>query len=388
MSDDPRSYLVPDYYPDFQCKMGDCRHACCEGWPISLSMTDYFRLLGADCPPDMRDRLDRALRIALHPTPDRYAQLVPRYDGSCAMHMPDGRCAIHAYLGPENLAAVCRLYPRGVRTGTHHECSCANSCEKTLEMFLHREAPLTFRTMELVTGVPESTVRSQYFYDAGRGQDIRLWLISLMQDRRFSLPDRLIRLGHALRTLDEALDARNDALVAALLDGSASFDESAPALPPDDILRPLQTAAQLLHIISEHSQSVYEYGQKANAWFTAGEPVTQYHRACALMEQLLPDWENWFEHMLVNHMFFSQMPFQDRPVPLRDEYVALCAVYELLRCLCLGCAEADPTVEALVDAAAAAFRLVEHTSFDMHATTLMKDAGCDDIETMLPLLRL
>jgi predicted permease len=39
-------HLVPDYYPAFSCKMGACRHACCEGWPISVSMKDYFTLLG------------------------------------------------------------------------------------------------------------------------------------------------------------------------------------------------------------------------------------------------------------------------------------------------------------------------------------------------------
>ena len=41
-------YLAPDYVPGFACKMGACRAACCEGWPISFSMTDYFRLIGVD----------------------------------------------------------------------------------------------------------------------------------------------------------------------------------------------------------------------------------------------------------------------------------------------------------------------------------------------------
>ena len=33
-------YLVPDYVPDFACKMGACRSACCEGWPISFTKDD------------------------------------------------------------------------------------------------------------------------------------------------------------------------------------------------------------------------------------------------------------------------------------------------------------------------------------------------------------
>ena len=35
-------YLVPDYYPYFACKMGKCRAACCEGWPISFTLEDYM----------------------------------------------------------------------------------------------------------------------------------------------------------------------------------------------------------------------------------------------------------------------------------------------------------------------------------------------------------
>ena len=64
-----RDYLTPDYYPEYHCKMGACRSACCEGWPISISMEDYFRLLGLSCSPELRSRLDAGIHPALHPTP-------------------------------------------------------------------------------------------------------------------------------------------------------------------------------------------------------------------------------------------------------------------------------------------------------------------------------
>ena len=43
-----QKYLVPDYFPEFSCKMGACRAACCVGWPVSITMDDYFRLLGME----------------------------------------------------------------------------------------------------------------------------------------------------------------------------------------------------------------------------------------------------------------------------------------------------------------------------------------------------
>lgn len=53
-------------------------------------------------------------------------------------------------------------------------------------------------------------------------------------------------------------------------------------------------------------------------------------------EARFPDWPVWFEHLLINHMFFVQFPFQDRPESIGEEFVALCAVYALLRFLALG----------------------------------------------------
>ena len=127
-------YLVPDYYPAFSCKMGACRAACCEGWPITVSMENYFRLLGVGCSKSLRDRLDVGLRMVDRPTPECYARFNPQYDGNCPLRMEDGRCAIHAELGEDTLPDICRLYPRGIRLDQDCECSCANSCEAVLEL--------------------------------------------------------------------------------------------------------------------------------------------------------------------------------------------------------------------------------------------------------------
>jgi len=97
-------YLVPDYYADFSCKMGRCRSACCVGWPVSITMDDYFRLLGVECSPDLRSRLDIALHISNDPHPEAYAQITPRYDGECRLRMDDGRCLLQAELGEEALS--------------------------------------------------------------------------------------------------------------------------------------------------------------------------------------------------------------------------------------------------------------------------------------------
>ena len=381
-------YLVPDYYPAFRCKQGACRTPCCEGWPISFSMQDYFRLLSIPCSTDLRRRLDGAMHLCDHPMPEHYAQISPRNDGQCPLHLPDGRCQMHAELGEEMLSAVCRLYPRGVRTGEDRECSCANSCEAVLEMLLDRAEPLRFAPMPLHPGLPDAPPRLHFFHTEGREQEIRLWLISHVQNRAYPLPRRLLLLGVALRAVDEALTTRDSTRLDALLKGNEALrvPDTIDA-GHDQLMAGLDAAEQMLAIMDESSRSIHDYGEAALRYFGQGEAAfARYETAAARFAEVIPGWESWFEQMLVNHMFFCQFPFQDRPVPLNDEYLALCAVYALLRFLCLGWVAEHPSPDAAVDVCAAAFRLIDHTEFDRFAAPILHRLGCDDWQHLRQLL--
>ena len=85
-------------------------------------------------------------------------------------------------------------------------------------------------------------------------------------------------------------------------------------------------------------------------------------------------------------MYFIQFPFQDRPVSLREEFLALCAVYALLRFLCLGWTAQHAGVSDAVDVVAAAFRLIDHTEFDRYAVPLLRDVGCTETGQLRQLL--
>lgn len=384
-----RLYLTPDYMPSFRCKMGACRCACCEGWPITVTMTDYFRLLGVDCSAELRQRIDCALHLHPRATQEAYAQILPRWDGNCPLRMEDGRCRLHAELDEDALAAVCRLYPRGVRQGDGVlECSCANSCEAVVET-LYRSEGMQFIQAELPVTPPALGNRLHRFETAGRETEIRLWLIRFVQDRREPLPVRIMHLGKGLHTMDDALHARDFDWVERLLQGEEIIP--VPEMPQPDhaqLMHGLEAAEKMLAVMEQSSDSIRAYGQWVLAHFAGDDAFARYEAACAHLEQVLPQWESWMENLLVNHMFFTQFPFQDRPVSLRDEYTALCAVYVLLRCLCVGyMADKDDPVTAM-DVAAAVFRLVDHTEFDRYAAPILKGLGCDEWEKLREIVGL
>lgn len=358
--------IVPDYYASFQCKIDQCRTACCDGWPVTFSMKDYFSLLSADCSAALKRKLDMSLHLTRHPTEAEYGMFLPRYDGRCPIRLSDGRCALQAEAGEAALPAVCRQYPRSLRPG---EASCANSCEAVIEL-LDREAPIRFLTIdrEETAAIP----RTHFFETDGREMEIRLWLIGIVQDRKMPMPSRLARLDAAIRRLDDALNAHASDTVGRLLTGNIVIEM--PALSGD---RPagLYIVKRLLESLNDLSESIREYGEMALKHFE-GEGALSEDVILARLRQASPRWEAWFENMLVNHMFFSQFPFQDRPVSLTEEVVALYAVYALLRFLSIGAG--NGTRERQADIGAALFRLVDHTAFDRYAVPILKAMGSDE----------
>ena len=114
---DTRDFLVPDDYADFSCKCGQCRHTCCDGWAVTFSREDYFRLLSVPCSPELRRKLDGALHLADDPTPERYAELLPNWEGHCPLQRADGLCALQAGCGEEAIpAASARWMTTSART--------------------------------------------------------------------------------------------------------------------------------------------------------------------------------------------------------------------------------------------------------------------------------
>lgn len=380
-------YLVPDYYPNFACKMGACRTACCEGWPISFSLDDFYHLTSSECSADLRRRLDTGLHIKLNPSADSYAEISPRYDGSCPMRLEDGRCSIHAELGEEKLSLVCRLYPRGVRLEKGYECSCANSCEAVLELLFSRDEPIEFFKKELAFDMPKPVESKITFESLGHEQEIRMWLIRQMQNQMLPMPQRMISMGHALWALDEALSTRDEAQIVRLLRGQRRIQPlRSHELTKGHLDFGLKIAGGMIELLDERSASIRQYGEEALACYD--NSFERYTLARTHFKQTLPKWEIWFEHMLVNHMFFSRFPFQNRPVSLQDEFYALCAVYALLRFLGVAHMYGKNDESAFVDVAAAVFRLVDHTDFDRYAAYMLKDLGCDDWDRIHDLLSL
>ncbi len=361
-------YLAPDYYPEFACKMGACRTCCCVGWTVSLSMRDYFNLLGVDCKKSLRDRLDVAMRPALEPSPEHYAEIQHRYDGNCPLRLPDGRCVVHAELGPERLPEICRLYPRALRDEGDAECSCACSCERVVEMLLAHDGPLRFEKIHINDAPPHaqgSTVFRERFENE---QAVRLRLIDIVQDGTRPLPERLQRLGLEMARLERGT--------------APAFD---PAAVPDRKTA-LKAAEKLVDMLDERSESLRPFGETVRGYF--GEDASLFERARAQFGKRFPDWEIGYACLLANHMFFTRFPYSNPGETLQPEHAALCSVYALMRLLAIGYTATHDGDDALVDVLSALFRLIDHSSFHHYAAVMLQEIGFAAPECLAALTKL
>lgn len=323
-------FYAPDYMKAFRCKTGKCRNSCCDGWPVSLGMGEYYSLLGLECEPELRALLDRATYMPDRPTEEEYARLRHGYDGNCVLRCPDGLCRLHRDLGESVLPDVCRLYPRGIRrTEDLPECSCSNSCEAVPELFWDRKEPLNFEAVPLALIPP---------------RDLPL------------MPRTGLRRKAAAILGNTALNAgERFGRVAELIGAESVFPDD-----PELLSEIFTKLSGLNDALSREAGGIIEKFKNAS------DKKAEFEEQKRRFAGLYGDREAYFALVCANHAFFSGFPScaKDPDAAL----LSLTLAYRMNRFLCV--IGAEQTALRPTDLTAALFRLVEHTDFYSYAPRL------------------
>ena len=344
--------LVPEYFTKFKCKCGDCRNVCCRGWGISLTEAEYYRLLGLSCSKNLRRTLDAAFYLADRPTPEEYAFVSPSPDGACRLLGKDGFCTLQQACGEGILPSVCKLYPRSYKSGLQLEGCCSASCEATVELLMNQPCPLRLIEIERdfngALPMPHPGAQAT--------DDLRSRCIAAMQNQSCSLRERIINIGHILLGPQPV--------------PFAQFQT------PDF----LQNAEKLISAFRDISPNIAEYGERALA--AVGLPGSDPQIAAGLWRKalrriyaVLPDCDDYYENLLVNHLFYEQFPHIPACKTPRGAYISFYAAWTLVRFIgvCLG-----ESQTAFADAVAAAFRYIEHSDFYHNSSLFLRDDPCSD----------
>lgn len=347
-------YIIPEYFKYFKCKCGSCRHSCCEGWPVRISMKEYYKLISINCSKKLREKLDYALKICPRPDEVCYAEISNNWNGVCMLHREDGLCSLHRELGESALPEICRLYPRRLmKLSEINLCSCSNSCEEVVELLIDLKSPMQFEECDIsINPKFELKVSNNQFEDCKK-------TISILQDRTKPLPERLVTLGKYING-DE-------------LDNKETKD--------------LFHAFQYLYTLDkvyEDNMSVSDYCRSAENYFCIERKDTLTTEDLIMISEkrdlsirnldtYLPEWQDIFEQLLVNHMFYNVFPYTDSLDSKSEAYLSLVIVYAFLRINLLGFISNGTNDKIqLIDFFAAMFRLINHSSFDSVAVRVLQ----------------
>ena len=382
-------YTIPNYYPNFRCKTGDCRHPCCIGWDITISMDEYFRMLGMDCSPELRRRLDTAFHPADMPSEQHYAVISPRWDGDCPLRLENGYCGLQCECGESAIPTICRYYPRSPKSKYAYQCQCANSCEGVVEMLFAQTAPMTFLRNQLSFCIAEelpheNTPLAKLFPAVQRA------CIRILQNRSYSLSQRLQHLGKMTLIKDIPYRVGNVDGIHAVLgyaDAAGNEDNTCEAKPLNDreLLSALTYLRNYLCHIEQNNPQQAEAAKEARSLLLmpedgelTGQTAALWRQFSARFAELFPENDRMLEQVFVNHLCYAGFPFDSEKKNLWDSYLTFITAFALVRLLSV-CQIAKRTdqhedglthAEAYVDMVACVFRLVEHTAF-LHNTAIL-----------------
>ena len=318
-------WLVPDYYPDFSCKCGSCRRTCCYGWEVDIGMKDYYRLIGMECSDELHRRIECAFADPEERSERQFKKIAPNWYGLCPFLNDAGLCALQLECGAEVLPEVCRCYPRSIKStnGILNAC-CSCSCEAVVEL-LERPEKLTFREMRLPVE-PEMRVSAPY-----------------------DLPQMHENCVRALRDESKLLRER-------ILDVCRLADEDLAAPDRGKRMRAIGGCAEESENFAPYAKRILERGNADGS---------------AVLRERFPLWERWLENWLVNHLLYCDFPYPDGRIRPADAAYGLYLAFEILSLTGEACAADGASKDELTDAVAAAFHLIEHTSFYYNAYVLM-----------------
>lgn len=202
MTKTTRALLVPAYMEQFTCIGSECEDTCCAGWHVAIDRATYKKYNKVRS--DLKPSLDKHVKRNRSSKGDRdYARIEMESGSTCPMLNEEKLCSIQLKLGEAYLSNTCSTYPRvtNVVNGVF-EKSATMSCPEAARLALLNPNAIEFNEIEESVGVRNTISKrintvsdqqhepiAQYFWE------LRIFSIQVIQNRSYTLAERLIILG-------------------------------------------------------------------------------------------------------------------------------------------------------------------------------------------------
>lgn len=350
-----QSDLRPVYYDDFHCLAEHCKLSCCKGWLIGFDKKDYQALKRQEGSPCLNAALKSGVRRLRR---ERMAEgLYGEFNmdsGVCPFLREDGLCQLQREKGHKVLPHVCRSYPRSelYMLSGYLERSLSPSCEGVLSLLWNLPDGIEFRSDPL----PKERYGT---FHMSKDSDlplwfpvIREWCVDLLQNRRFTLPQRIWLMGLGLRELIEGgMDIRRWMEQAAVLQEQVDVSNVLPCGNSElamylssciHTLMRLQTSSPDLRPLLRHLlESLQLESHSGTKRLTIS--LAPYQAARERYHERFSGREYFMENLMVAVFFHLRMPDIASKEELWRGYINFCNLYAMYRfMMVMSCREGAP----------------------------------------------
>jgi len=175
---------VPDYYADFACIMGDCRHSCCIGWEIDIDNHSLARYRSIDG--------ETGKRLRNNIVSDGESAHFRLAEGErCPFLNGSGLCDLILELGEDILCQICADHPRFRNFySEREEMGLGLCCEAAGRLILQRSQPARWILID------DDGIEDDLYEDEAELLQLRDELTAIAQDRQFGMDTRIEKILH------------------------------------------------------------------------------------------------------------------------------------------------------------------------------------------------
>ena len=182
--------IRPKYFNQFKCDGKSCESRCCKNWRVTVDGAAYSKYCSIE-----DEVIRRAILSEIERTDDQRYFIKMKSDLTCSFLDDDYLCKIQKRCGEEYLTAICHSYPRvSYKFGEVLEQSLTLTCSIAARLILLPKSPIEFEEVEVEQPRGPFDWTNKLSMPVEEIVTIQATSVSILQDRKFSLNERLLRL--------------------------------------------------------------------------------------------------------------------------------------------------------------------------------------------------
>jgi lysine-N-methylase len=382
MNNQQQTVLIPQYMKKFTCIGSECEDMCCTSeWRITIDEATYKKYKKCSN-VEMKKKLNKCInRNRSSKSSVDYAKLNIKQGELCPLMDERMGCSVHSILGEEALSSTCATYPRIVnKLDNNLEKSGTLSCPEVARLALLNPKVMEFD--EILESIPNNMgiarIAGTSNYDDSRKYfwDLRIFTIEILQNRLYSLTERLIFLGMFINKLEQEMQKSGIEIVPSIIGLYKSLFKDKDYLKeqflsiPNRVDLQLIICQELIRVRMEAGIRHTRYkecleetikGLKSKETLTLEERVENYKKITSeYYEPFMNEREYILENYLVNYVFKNVFPLKTET--MFDDYVMMIIHFAMIKLHLIGTAGyyKGLTEESVVKVIQSFARVIEH----------------------------